>query len=294
VARRRAARRWPVLRAARPRQWVKNTLVAAAPCAAGAIATPQVAVRVAGAFAAFCLLSSATYMFNDVCDAPQDRRHPRKRSRPVAAGELSERLALAAALALLLAGLALAFVVAQALAAVAVAYVAVTVSYSLWWRRIVALDIVAISCGFVLRAGAGGAAAHVRLSHAFLLVAGSGAVFLVAGKRYAELCDGDRVATASTRATLGRYSRNALRAALLASAALASGAYAVWAAWGQGRGALHLLSVCPLVLWLVRYARLVAAGAGQAPEDTILNDRVLLALTAAWAVLFVSGVYAGG
>lgn len=281
------------MRAARPRQWVKNTLVAAAPCAAGAIAAPQVAVRVAGAFVAFCMLSSATYMVNDVCDAPQDRLHPRKRTRPVAAGELSGRLALAAALALLLAGLALAFVVAAALAAVTAAYVAVTLSYSLWWRRIVGLDIVAISCGFVLRAGAGGAAAHVRLSHAFLLVAGSGAVFLVAGKRYAELCDGDGAAAASARATLGRYSRNALRWALLASAALASGAYAVWAVWGQGRGALHVLSVCPLVLWLVRYARLVAGGAGQAPEDTILGDRVLLALTAVWAALFVSGVYAG-
>jgi decaprenyl-phosphate phosphoribosyltransferase len=285
-----AVRPWTLLRASRPRQWSKNVLVLAAPCAAGVIATPSVAMRVAGAFAAFCLLSSATYLANDVRDAAQDRLHPRKCLRPVAAGELSERTALLVALALALAGLALAAAVAPALAAVGVAYVAVTASYSLWWRRVVALDILAIAFGFGLRAVAGGAAAHVHLSRAFLLVAGSGAVFLVAGKRYAELRDSASAALA--RATLRSYSAGVLRALMTLSAAVAGGAYLVWATVGQGHGTWHLLSIAPFVLWLARYGRLVARGAGQTPEDTILADPLLLVLTAAWAALFVTGVYA--
>ena len=85
-----------LLRACRPRQWSKNLLVLAAPCAAGVIDRPLVAAQVAGAFVVLCLVSSATYLVNDVRDREQDRRHPRKRSRPVAAGELSPRAALRA------------------------------------------------------------------------------------------------------------------------------------------------------------------------------------------------------
>jgi decaprenyl-phosphate phosphoribosyltransferase len=118
-----------LLRAARPRQWSKNVLVVAAPCAAGVILHPEVAWRVAVAFLAFCLLSSATYLLNDVRDAEQDRSHPRKRLRPVAAGELSERAALLAAVLLALSGLAVASAVAPLLAVIGFAYLAVTVSY---------------------------------------------------------------------------------------------------------------------------------------------------------------------
>ena len=84
-----------LLRACRPRQWSKNLLVFAAPCAAGVIDRPQaMAAQAAGAFLVLCLVSSATYLVNDVRDREQDRLHPRKRLRPVAAGEISPRAAL--------------------------------------------------------------------------------------------------------------------------------------------------------------------------------------------------------
>ena len=266
-------------------------LVLAAPCAAGAITHPAVAARVGAAFVAFCLLSSATYMLNDVRDAEQDRSHPRKRLRPIAAGELSERAALLSGALLAFVGLAVATAVTPVLGAVGFAYLAVTASYSLWWRGVVALDIVAVASGFVLRAAAGGAAGMVHLSRSFLLVAAFGATFLVVGKRYAELREGP---TGSTmRGTLRRYSSGSLRLALAGSGCGAVVAYGLWAFAGPGHGVWHVLSILPFGLWLARYATLVADGAGESPEEVILGDRALLALTAVWAVLFVSGVYAG-
>jgi decaprenyl-phosphate phosphoribosyltransferase len=280
-----------LLRAARPRQWSKNALVLAAPCAAGAIARPEVAERVAAAFLAFCLLASATYLLNDVRDAEQDRLHPSKRSRPVAAGELSQRAALLAAALLALAGLALAGLAAPALGAIGLVYLLLTGGYSLWLRGVVVLDLVAVAAGFVLRAAAGGAAGRVYLSRAFLVVAALGATFLVVGKRYAELREGGQ--GARTRATLRRYSRPGLSWLLALSGAGALVAYGVWALTGPGGGPWHALSIVPLGLWLGRYAVLVARGAGQSPEEVILGDPALLALTGVWAGLFLGGVYAG-
>lgn len=283
---------WPgaaLLRACRPRQWSKNLLVLAAPCAAGKIDEAAVAGRVAGAFLAFCLLASATYLVNDVRDAERDRLHPRKRLRPVAAGEISPRTALMSSAVLALAGLALATALAPLLGLLGLAYLGLTAAYSLWWRGVVVLDVVAVAAGFVVRAAAGGAAVDVPLSRSFVLVAAFGATFLVVGKRHAELLD--TPAGLATRPTLRRYSPSSLQVMLGASGVVAVLAYLVWALTGPGAGVLHVLSVLPLALWLVRYAVLVARGAGQSPEEVILGDRMLLALTLVWIPLFLGGVH---
>lgn len=291
AARAGALRPGVLIRAMRPRQWSKNVLVAAAPCAAGAITQPEIALHVAMAFTAFCLLASSTYLINDVRDVEQDRLHPRKRLRPIAAGELAPHAALLAGCLMAFAGVALAWVTAPTLAAVAVGYLAITVTYSVWWRRIVAIDILAIASGFVLRAIAGGAADDIHLSRSFLMVAGFGAVFLVAGKRYAELREG--ATPTRTRATLRNYSSRALRIVLISSALSAVGAYGIWAFAGPGHGLWHLLSILPLSLGLARYGFLLDRGAGQSPEETIAQDRPLLVLGAVWSALFLAGVYAG-
>jgi decaprenyl-phosphate phosphoribosyltransferase len=281
-----------LLRACRPRQWSKNLLVLAAPCAAGVTLGPHVAVQVAAAFAAFCLLSSATYLLNDVRDREEDRAHPLKRTRPVAAGELSVRSAVWAAALMAFCGLALALALSTALAVLGLGYVALTASYSLWLRDVIVADIVAIAAGFLLRAVAGGVATDVLLSRWFLLVSSWCAVFLVAGKRYAELNDG--AAGAVTRGTLRHYSSGSLRALLLVSAALACVAYAGWAFTRAQHGAWYALSMAPFLLWLLRYATLLGRGAGQAPEALILRDPVLLALSVSWAAVFLCGVYVAG
>ncbi len=282
-----------LLRAARPRQWSKNLLVLAAPCAAGMIDRASVAGDAAVAFVVMCLISSATYLLNDVRDREQDRAHPRKRLRPVASGELSPSLALRAAAVLVILGLGLALAFAPALAGVALAYLLLTVSYSLWWRRVPVLDIGVIAAGFVLRALAGGAATDIYLSRYFLLVTAFCAVYLVAAKRLAELRTQPAGSGAALRTTLRSYSAAGLRALLSAAALGASVAYWAWAFTRPAHVLWYTLSALALVAWLARYARLVATGVGEAPEELILEDRVLLAASVAWGALFIGGVYAG-
>jgi decaprenyl-phosphate phosphoribosyltransferase len=237
---------------------------------------PRVAAQVAGAFAVLCLLASATYLVNDVRDREQDRRHSSKRARPIAAGQLSPRSALRAAAVLAFLGVVGATAITPGLGAVALGYLALTASYSLWWRHVVVLDIVAIAAGFALRALAGGVAT---------------AIFLVAAKRYAELRE--HTGPGPVRATLRRYSGAALRLTLVVAAAIATVAYVSWAFTRPAHLAWYGLSIAPFLLWLARYGTLVGAGAGQAPEELILRDRTLLALSVAWALLFIGGVYGG-
>src|SRR5262249_37899607 len=153
-----------VMATLRPRQWMKNVLVIAAAGAAGALGHDDVPSRVAVAFAAFCLLASGLYAINDVHDAAEDRRHPVKRGRPVASGELRPAFALALGLGLIVVGVLASYAVRPLLAVVALAYVALTLSYTWVWRRVPLLDISAIAGCFVLRALAGGVAAPVELS----------------------------------------------------------------------------------------------------------------------------------
>jgi decaprenyl-phosphate phosphoribosyltransferase len=278
-----------LLRACRPRQWLKNGLVALAPAAAGTLTRAATLEAVLETFVAFCLLSSATYLLNDVRDRAEDRRHPRKQLRPVAAGELSPRGALRIALILAILGFACAVAVSPLTVLIAVCYIALTTSYSLWWRRLVVLDIVAVAAGFLLRAVAGAAAANVPLSRAFLIVTSACALFLVAGKRYAELRD--RHARGRARAALARYSRTFLLRLLVGAATLGCGAYVWWAFGRPEPEAWFELSTVPFVTWLVRYGVMLGRGAGEAPEELVLRDRTLLSLAALWLVLFVGGTY---
>ncbi len=280
-----------LLRACRPLQWSKNLLVVAAPVAAGVVDRPEIALRVAGAFLALCLLSSSTYLVNDVRDREQDRQHRLKRTRPVAAGELSSRAALRAASIMGLLGMALASTIAPGLGFIGAAYLALTVSYSLLWRRIVVADILAIAAGFVLRALAGGVATDIYLSRWFVIVTACAAIFLVTAKRYSELRE--NAGSKMSRATLRRYSGRALRLTLAAAVTIASIAYISWVFTRPSHLLWYVLSIVPFLLWFARYTILIGKGAGQAPEELILRDRTLLAISVAWALLFLTGVYLG-
>jgi decaprenyl-phosphate phosphoribosyltransferase len=280
-----------LLRACRPRQWSKNLLVFAAPVAAGWLGRPTIAAETLAALVVLCMISSATYLVNDVRDRDQDRLDPRKRLRPVAAGELSVRAALWTAALLAVAGIALATAIAPYLGLLAVVYLAMTASYSLWLRRVVVLDILVVAAGFVIRALAGGVATDIYLSRWFVIVTACCAVFLVTAKRYAELRA--HAGFAPARATLRRYSLGRLRLTLTVSAAAAVSAYALWAFTRPENIVLCALTIAPFVLWLARYAKLVGMGGGQAPEELILRDRALLALGVVWGLLFLASVYAG-
>lgn len=297
TAPREAARRRGPLRAAvvtmRPHQWLKNGLVVAAPGAAGVLAHDDVALRVGLAFVAFCMLASGLYAINDVRDASEDRLHPRKRRRPVAARELSVSAAVALGAALVLGGLALCTAVRPLLGLVGAGYVALTLSYTLVWRHILLLDLVAIAGGFVLRAVAGGVAAPVSMSRWFLLVISAAAVCVAAGKRYAELRRA-QLQNSARRRVLHSYNLPLLLRVLVASGALALFAYSMWAFQLPAVGGVpwRPLTILPFAVCLLRYGALVRAGAGEAPDELILQDRVLQVGAVAWLVLFALGVHA--
>jgi decaprenyl-phosphate phosphoribosyltransferase len=277
----------------RPKQWVKNVLVVAAAAAAGALGHAGTTVRVTVACVAFCLLASGIYAINDVRDAEEDRRHPRKRFRPVASGELDPRFATGLGVSLLLAGILLAAAMGPLLALVALGYAALTLSYTLIWRHLIVFDISAVAGGFVLRAVAGGVAAPVTLSRWFLLVVTGSAVFVAAAKRYDELRrthhGGDR-----RRRVLDSYSPRVLQLIMAGAIAVAVSAYWVWAfslpvvdgvPWRP-------LTLVPFTACLLRYGQLVRRGAGEAPEDVLLSDRPLQLAGLAWLALFALEVHA--
>jgi decaprenyl-phosphate phosphoribosyltransferase len=283
-----------VLRTARPRQWTKNLLVLAAPLASGTVAEPDVLGPSLLAFVLFCVAASGLYLLNDVRDVEQDRRHPTKRTRPVAAGIVPVRLAVAVGLVLLTASLLTAALLARpALAAVLACYVAISLAYSFGLKDQPVIDLAAVASGFVLRGVAGGAAAGIALSQWFILVAAFGALFVVAGKRYAELVAlGDQSAT---RRSLGAYSASYLRFVWSLSAGVACTAYGLWAFEMPTDGGIpwSTISVAPFVLALLRYAVDVDRGSTGAPEEVVLRDRGLLLLGLVWAVTVGLGVLTG-
>jgi decaprenyl-phosphate phosphoribosyltransferase len=277
----------------RPRQWLKNVLVFAAPAAAGVITHGHTLAYTGAAFVVFCLAASGTYLVNDVLDRQADRVHPNKRLRPIAAGFVPPGAAIAVAVVLLAAALGGSAAIGRPKLAITVAtYVGVTLAYSAWLKHEPVLDLGAVAAGFVLRAIAGGVAAQIPLSNWFLIVACFGSLFMVTGKREAEVMllgdDGGE-----HRATLDSYTPSFLRYVRSVSSGVAMTGYCLWAfEKATGAGAIWFeLSIVPFVLAVLRYGLLVDAGHGGAPEDVVLGDRTLQILGVCLLALFAVGVY---
>lgn len=281
----------------RPRQWLKNLLVIAAPLAAGDILKPAVIVPSILAFIAFCLISSATYVINDLRDLDADREHPLKRLRPVASGELSPRLAVVIAAVLAVAALALALSVNIGLLAIVLCYFAFTTTYTLYLKNEPVIELVLLAMGFLLRAIAGGVASDLPISQWFLIVAGFGSLFMAAGKRYSELSRALRAQEADealvpVRPSLAGYTTSYLRFVWAISAAVMITAYCLWAfevALAPSTAPWAAWSVLPFVMGLLRYAVDIDKGEAEAPEDVVLHDPALLITGVVWLVLFGLG-----
>lgn len=280
----------------RPRQWLKNVLVFAAPLAAGELLNRGVLLPSVGAFVAFCLLSSATYIVNDVRDVAIDREHPVKRFRPIPAGQLPLPLAIVSAVVLAVLAFALAWWISLPLAGVLLAYLIVTLSYSLGLKNEPVIELGLLAMGFLLRAVAGGAASNLPISTWFLIVAGFGSLFMAAGKRSSELArasipDADGEMPASRRSLQG-YTPTYLRFVWATSAAVTITAYCLWAFEVANRPSTvpwAAWSVLPFVLAILRYAVDVDRGSAEAPEDVVLKDRALITLGIIWVALFGLG-----
>lgn len=273
------------VRALRPRQWLKNGLVVAAPFTAGVLLEPDVMVATLLAFVSFCLVSSSVYLANDARDVEEDRSHPTKCFRPIANGSLPVSAAWVLSATLAVAGLALGFATEPMLGTTLAVYVAVQIGYTFGLKHQAVLDLAIVASGFLLRAVAGGVAAQIELSAWFLLVASFGSLFMVAGKRYSELHQLGGEAT--TRRSLQYYSDSYLRFVWSLAAGVTVITYCLWAL-EQNRTTHNdwaLISIAPFVLGLLRYAADVDRGLAGAPEDIAMGDRILQALGLAWVVL---------
>jgi decaprenyl-phosphate phosphoribosyltransferase len=284
-----------LIRTARPKQWLKNVLVFAAPGAAGVLDQADVLGVTMLVFVAFCLGASGTYFWNDVLDVAADRAHPSKSRRPIAAGELSIGFAKVVGTVLPLLALGVTALTGrwQAVAVVAT-YMAITLSYSAIWKNVAVLDLVAIASGFVLRAAAGAVAADVPMSSWFVLVTTFGSLFIVAGKRYAEARElGDDAH--EVRSTLGDYSEGYLRFVLAVTCGGALVSYCVWAFEARDLAGSELpyyeLSIVPILTAFLRYALVLDLGQGAAPEEVFGRDRVLQLLGVSWILVFGVAVY---
>lgn len=285
--------RLPVLlRACRPRQWIKNTLVLTAPIAAGVAFQPRALLQMLVAVIAFCVAASGIYLVNDAVDAEADRAHSTKRLRPVASGELSVRAAWTAALVLLPGALVISAILTWQLFVVVAIYEVIQLWYCLGMKLEPVIELASVASGFLLRAIAGGVATNIELSKWFLIAAGFGSLFMAAGKRYAEIRLVQDTGVA-IRPVLDRYTPTYLRFVWTMSAGVLVTTYALWAfAMHQATpNEWSVVSIVPFVVALLRYAVDVDSGAAGEPEEVVLHDRMLLLLGGIWMVCLMASVY---
>lgn len=293
AAPRSAVLRWPlaVLRTARPRQWPKNLLVFAAPLAGATLGRDDGLGYALVAAAAFGCASVAVYFVNDVADAERDRRHPHKRYRPVAAGDLPKSHAVALGALSAVASLAGGVVISEpGLTGAVGGYLSLSFLYSWVLKHIPVVEVLFVASGFLLRVLGGAAATHVLPSGWFLLVCSLGAFGVAIAKRYTELT-GLGAEAIRHRPAMRWYRPAALRASQLIVAVLMVAAYLAWAAGERpaARG-WHLLSAIPLAAALARFAVLTGRRTAAPVEDLLTRDGPMLACELAWLALFTAGL----
>jgi len=283
-----------VLVSLRPRQWVKNLFVFAGLIFSQSLLTPLFWPALA-AFAIFCALSGAIYVFNDVADAEKDRLHPSKRNRPIARGALPIPGAVALGVVLLAGSLVAAFWLSVGFGVVAAAYAALLTAYSVWLKHVVILDVLTVAAGFVLRAVAGAAAIGVEISGWLVICTILIALFLALGKRRHEYrtLRGD---AAAHRPILAEYSEGFLDQMVAVVTASTVTAYALYTMSPETVAKFHtrLLPVTlPFVLYgIFRYLYLLyRREQGGNPSDLLLSDRALLINTVLWMLAVLVIVY---
>jgi 4-hydroxybenzoate polyprenyltransferase len=282
-----------IVRSMRPRQWTKNLLVFAPLLFAGRIFDTTSLGRSSAAFALFCLVSGAVYLFNDVRDVDSDRLHGKKSRRPIASGELTTAAAIVAAVVAGAVGLTAAVALGRDFLLVMLAYVVVQMCYTLLLRRYPIVDVMTIAAGFVLRAVGGTFAIRVPISPWLLACTGLLALFLALGKRRHELLLLEGQANGH-RTSLGGYSREFIDQMMASVTAATMVSYALYT-FLPGATLRHerLMLTVPLVIYgLFRYLYLVyLRNLGGDPEEILLSDKPLIADILLFVVIAVFALY---
>ena len=284
-----------LLRAFRPLQWIKNALIFVPFVFAVDIAwsthnldpIPELLLELVLVALAFCALSSAIYLFNDLMDRSQDRLHPGKRNRPIASGQVNVPAALVAMLVLATAGLTVMILVAPLLGVAGGLYSVINIGYSLGLKRVVLLDVFAVTSGYVIRAATGAIAIDVTPSPWLYATTGAGALFIVIGRRFAEVrLAGDEAE--ERRTVLKDYSGPFIDQLLLLSAAAAWLSYTLYTVEATNLPENNtMLFTLPFVTFgLFRYLFLLNnSEQAEAPEQLIIQDIPLVLSIICWVAV---------
>ena len=303
-----------ILRLLRPRQWIKNFALFAAITFAGELFNAPVLNSVILAFIAFCGLSSATYVINDIFDVKKDKLHPFKKFRPLASGEIPISFGFSLALLLIAGSLLVAKFIAPTFFAICLLYLAIQFLYSSFIKSIAVLDILAIASGYILRVYGGEFASGFHISVWLLLTTISISLFLAVGKRRSELTllsgtTGTNIA--ATRKALSHYSDRLLDvyASIFATSTFVS--YALFT-FLENPGGFRLnldiivptalasfferkwlmITIIPVVYGLMRYLQdIYEKHEGESPERVLLSDKPLLIDVIIWVILVVFLIY---
>jgi len=282
-----------IVRSLRPKQRSQNLLVFSGLVFTYNLLNPGMLTRTILAFVAFCALSSAGYLWNDLRDIQADRLHPVKRRRPIASGQVPPALAAMIAVVLGVAGLTLALALGTPFLLVASLYMLLTVTYSIWLKHLVLIDVFGISAGFVLRAVGGAVVIGVPVSPWLYVCTVLVSLFLGFGKRRNEL-ELMESGAGGHRKNLEQYSVELLDQLILIVASVTIMAYSLYTFSAENLPRDHsMMLTIPLVLYgLFRYLYLVRVRhQGGAPEDLLLTDPGLLWTAISWVGLSLIVLY---
>ena len=305
------------LKLLRPKQWIKNLAIFAAILFTGELFDIPVLVNVIVGFIVFCSLSSAMYIINDIFDIDKDRMHPFKRFRPLAHGDLSVLYAMGICLVLVIFSFTLSLLISPGFIVIIVAYLALQLSYSMIFKHIAVLDILALASAYILRVYAGEVASGFHISVWLLLTTIALSLFIAIGKRRSELTLISHISSQNieaTRKTLSHYSENLLDvyASIFATAAFIF--YSLFT-FLENPGGLKIsfslllpdflpstfqrkwlmVTIIPVVYILMRYLQdIYEKHEGESPEKVLLSDTPLLTAVIVWALLSIFVIYVIG
>lgn len=304
---------YQTIRTARPRQWLKNFSVFAAPVFLGNFFVHGVFIKSIQAFVAFCAISSGSYFINDIIDAPKDRQHPIKQNRPIASRKLSEGFAWLVAFSLILFGIFYSvFFIGTFFTLSIIVYVLVQIFYSLYLRNVIILDSLTVATSFVIRVFAGAFATNTSLSSWLILATVGLSLLLAFGKRRSEktilakhLQPGEK---SETRETLRHYPDSLLDSMISMSASFCIITYSLFAFQiSPERVSRSLTSVLPSILkspkWMMLTIPIVIYGVarylyviyekqeGESPERVLLSDKPLLFTVILWSLSILGIIY---
>jgi len=299
-------------KAMRPVHWIKNLSLFAAIFLSGTLFVQGQFSKVVWAFMSFCLVTSATYLFNDILDIKADRLHPTKRFRAIASGSLPVPVAILEAVVLACASLFIAVLanLNSLFVTVIIVYLAMQFFYSLGLKNVAIIDIIIIAAGFVLRVYAGAFVIDAHLSVWFLLCVISVALFLASGKRRAEINIAQNLEYA-TRKSLGTYKKELLNSYVTMFGNASWMSWALFTFFESPKASLPfwialaelsrtttidklLMFTIPVTIFgIMRYESLIFEGKSETPEKLLLTDKSLIIAVALWAILIYWVLYSG-